>query len=577
MKGADRLAVRVAASGMPWTAVLVAVALAEAGLGLAVPAVLGWATDRVLGPDSHTTALVVVAAVVAALTLLETGGAYLEARARTKAMRWTRSRFLEHVFRLDAQAQRRYAPGDLVNRFANQTNQVSTSVTSIMQLATALITAVGGAIALFLVDPWLGLLFAASLPVVGWLGRRFANDQTETGTVYVRHHGEIATRLLDAMRGIRTIRSSGTVEKEIDRILAPVDDLRSTALVLWRQQVRIGLQTSMMQPVLQVGVLAVGGYAVVSGRLGPGQLLAASGYLVLALGLLRTIPMLTEAGLARSSATLVHELLESPTLPSGGATLHPGPATVRLRGIRVTLDGSPLLDDLDLDLPAGSTVALVGRSGAGKTTLATVVGGLLLPDRGTVTIDGTPLPDLRVDELRQAVAYAYERPHLLGETVRDALTYGSRDVSADRLDAALEATSCADFVGRLPDRLETRVDDLRLSGGEVQRLGLARTACRRPKLVVLDDALSSVDTATEASITRSLLDPAGGTTRLLIAHRPSTAGRADLVAWLDAGRIRAMAPHHELCDDPDYRSLFVESDPDPEAQAGVPAGAGDGG
>jgi ATP-binding cassette, subfamily B, bacterial len=564
---ADRLALRVVRAGMPWTLLLVLATLAQAGLGLAVPAVLGGLTDAVLVPGGTPRVVLVLGGLLAALTAFEATSSYLEARCRTRSLRWTRTEFLRRVFAFDLTGQRHYSTGDLVGRFTNNTLQVSASPMSVTSLGTALLTSVGGLVALFVIDVRLGLVFVLGLPVVWGLSAYHLRRMTDTNTDYITHHNTVATRLDDAMRGMRTIRASGTAEQEVSRILRPVGSLTTSALELWRLQTRIELQTSLLQPVLRIGVLAVGGYAVADGRLGPGALLAASGYLGFALGVLQYIPMMTDVGLIRGSARLLDDVFTRRSLPSGDRSPAPGAAAVTLRGVGVELDGDRVLDGLDLDVPPGATMAVVGRSGAGKTTLSAVVGGLLEPGHGSVTMDGIPLSDLRRDELRSRVAFAYERPNLLGVTLRDALTYGDPSTTDEELDRALDVTR-SEFVRRLPARLGTGADDLRLSGGELQRLGLARAACRRAKLVVLDDALSSVDTATEATITGALTGTASTATRFLIAHRPSTAAAADLVAWLEDGRIRAVAPHRQLCGDADYRALFAET-PDRASGSGA--------
>jgi ATP-binding cassette subfamily B protein len=225
--------------------------------------------------------------------------------------------------------------------------------------------------------------------------------------------------------------------------------------------------------------------------------------------------------------------------------------------VTVRAGGATLLDRLDLEVPAGACVALVGRSGAGKTTLAWLVGRLGDPDEGEVLLDGVPVAALAPPELRRAVVYAFERPALLGGTVAGAIAYGRPDAAAAEVERAAAAAQADGFVRRLPDGYDTPLRAAPLSGGEAQRLGLARAVAQDGRVLVLDDATSSLDTATEMRLGEALADLLGGRTRLVVAHRTATAARADLVAWLDGGRVRDLAPHADLWRDPEYRAVFA--------------------
>src|SRR5690606_20061373 len=215
-----------------------------------------------------------------------------------------------------------------------------------------------------------------------------------------------------------------------------------------------------------------------------------------------------------------------------------------------------VLRDVTLFLPASMTVAIVGASGAGKTTITALIGRLLDPAQGRVSIDGTPVSTLDDVELGRLVAYAFETPALLGHTIRDTLTLGL-DASEEEIVAAARAADADSFIRRLPNGYDTPLCDAPLSGGERQRLGLARAALRRSPILVLDDALSSLDTVTEARITSALRSLGTGRTTVIVAHRLRTAANADIVAWLANGKIRRLAPHGDLWDEePEYRAAW---------------------
>ncbi|GAA4506870.1 ATP-binding cassette domain-containing protein [Nonomuraea ferruginea] len=207
-----------------------------------------------------------------------------------------------------------------------------------------------------------------------------------------------------------------------------------------------------------------------------------------------------------------------------------------------------------LVIPGGSVTAVVGRSGSGKSLLAALAARLADPARGTVLLDGVPLPELTRAGLRRAVGYAFERPVLVGETVGEAIGPGP-------VQAAARAARADDFVRRLPSGYDTPLDAAPMSGGERQRLGLARAFARGERLLVLDDATSSLDTVTERQVSLALTADPRGRTRIVVAHRLATAARADQVVWLHDGAVRAVAPHHDLWPDPDYRAVFQGATP----------------
>jgi ATP-binding cassette subfamily B protein len=241
-------------------------------------------------------------------------------------------------------------------------------------------------------------------------------------------------------------------------------------------------------------------------------------------------------------------VLTQPATGYGTAKL-PAAARGALRFRQVTVNS--LLHHVDLTLPGGAAIAVVGRSGSGKSVLAELAGRLRDPDEGAVLLDGIPLRELGHDELRSAVGCAFERPHLIGDTVGDAIGMGRDSASAVRAARSVQAHS---FVIRLPMGYQTPLAQTPMSGGERQRLGLAR-AWHAERLLVLDDATSSLDMVTEMKIGQALLEDSGRT-RLIVTHRVPTAARADLVIWLEDGRVQAVAPHRVLWSDPRYRAVL---------------------
>ncbi|MBS2967151.1 ATP-binding cassette domain-containing protein, partial [Actinocrinis puniceicyclus] len=234
---------------------------------------------------------------------------------------------------------------------------------------------------------------------------------------------------------------------------------------------------------------------------------------------------------------------------------------LQLRGVTVRSGGHSVLERVDLDIAPGSTVALVGASGAGKSTLAGLVGRLVEPADGEVLLDGARVADLDVVQLRHQVAYAFARPALLGATVHDAVTYCAPEASRAVAVRAARLARADGFIRRLPQGYDTPLRGLALSGGEAQRLGLARALAQDARVLVFDDATSSLDTLTEMQISRALTEALAGRTRIVVTQRAATARRADVVAWLEGGRLRATGPHEQLWQDPRYRAVFSTGAP----------------
>jgi ATP-binding cassette subfamily B protein len=532
------------------------VSTAATGAGLLLPAALGRTLDLLLAHAPTTRWVLYCAGLVLLLALLDAFQTVLSGTLDARTTAWLRGRLTGHVLAVGPRACARFGPGDLVARLVGNAAQAGTAPGARAALLAALAGPVGGMVALALIDPWLAAVFLAGAPVLILLLRTLARDTTRCVSRYQEIQGRIASALSEALGGHRTIAAAGAVDKETARILRPLPDLSRAGHRMWRVQGRAAGQAVAVAPLLQLGVVAVAGVLLTRHRLTVGEVLAASRYAVLATGVGVLVGQL--AGLARAKAATgrLDEVLTEPAPAYGPHRLPPGPGRLELRGVVARRGGRAVLDGVDLVVPGGTTLAVVGRSGAGKSLLAAVAGRLTDPDAGEVLLDGVPLRELTHDELRRAVGHAFERPALLGATVEDAIGLGLACPSPARVREAARTARADDFVRRLPDGYATAVADAPRSGGESQRLGLARAFAHGGRLLVLDDALSSLDTVTEAHIAAALVGDGPGGTRLLIAHRAATAARADAVAWLDGGRVRAVGPHEELWRDAAYRAVF---------------------
>ncbi|MCM2428652.1 ABC transporter ATP-binding protein [Streptomyces sp. RKAG337] len=573
---ADRLLRAAVRHSAGRSAALCLCTTASAFIGLALPAALGRTLDLLLTRDSGPQAthwILLCTALTCVLVLLDAVDGLITGVTNARGTAWVRGRLLRHVLATGPRATSRFPPGDLVARLIGNAAHAGTAPAALATLLATVITPVGGLVALALIDPWLAVAFLAGLPVLALTLRAFVRRATDSVARYQTAQGEIAGRLVEALGGARTIAAAATTEREIARVLEPLPELRRQGLRMWQVQGRSNAQAAIIVPLLQIAVLAVGGLRVSQGHLSVGELLAASRYAVLATALGMAVGQINGLVRSRTAARRLAELLAEPATAYGTGHLPAGgTGRLELRGITAVRGGRAVLDDLDLTLPGGTSVALVGRSGTGKSVLAAIAGRLADPDRGTVELDGVPLDGLSHDELRGAVGYAFERPALLGGTIGGTIAFGIPEPAGAAVTEAAR-TACADsFIRLLPEGYATACGDAFLSGGESQRLGLARAFAHPGRLLILDDATSSLDTVTEFRVTAALLSPTPDRSRLIVAHRASTAARADLVAWLDDGRIRAIAPHDHLWRLPEYRAVFhaptdTDTDTDPDAGA----------
>ncbi|MEY8039775.1 ABC transporter ATP-binding protein [Saccharopolyspora cebuensis] len=527
---------------------LVLTALLATAAGLLLPAALADALDAVVSGAATGPALPLLAAVLGTGVLAEVVAVVLTARLTAGTTARLRADLAAHLVRL--RTAREFADGDAVSRLTGDCTGAGQITALAVELGTAAILGAGSVIALALLDWRIAAVFLCSVPLALLLVRSHLRRTGSDVLGYQEAAGDLGARLLDAAAGLRTIAAAGVIEQETARVLRPLPRLAATGAGMWRTQARMTWRSGLLLPLVQIAVLATAGIAVLEGSLRVGDVLAASGYAALGLGLVRQAPLFTALARARSCAERIAAVLAAEPEPDGARPLPPGPGTVELRGA----GSGDRLSDVDLVVPGGTAVAVVGSSGAGKSALAEVLGGLRRPDTGSVRLDGVELSELDPGALRAAVGHAFERPALLGPTIGAAVGRGTT-ASAERIEDACRAARIHDLIARLPLGYDTPLERTPLSGGEAQRVGLARALVRAPRLLVLDDATAGLDAVTERQVEAAL--DAAGCTRVVVTHRVGTARRADAVVWLAAGRVRGTAPHEVLWADPDYRAVFA--------------------
>lgn len=479
-----------------------------------------------------------------------------------------RNALYQRLQRLPVSFHDRWASGQLLSRATSDMSTIRRFVGfGGVFLAVNLVTCTV-VLTLLLLTYWpLGLavlLTTVPLTVVGLRWERRYN----TGSRLVQdERGELATDVEEAVQGIRVVKALGRAGLVFDRYDRKAVRLRGLELSRVRTLALLWAVFEFHPQVTLALILVGGSLAVSTGALTVGGLVGfVALFTVLLWPILSIGFLLAQAQEAASACDRVGELLDEPLTVADRPGLQPvdvgTPARLRFEGVGFTYPGAdrPVLDGVDLDLAPGETVALVGATGSGKTTLTALVGRLHDVTAGRVTLDGTDVRDLPLAQLRTVVATAFEDATLFSMSVRENLALGRPDATDDDVEEALRVAQ-AEFVRELPWGLATRIGEqgLSLSGGQRQRLALARAVLGRPSVLVLDDPLSALDVHTEALVEEALRSVLAGTTALVVAHRPSTVLLADRVALLQDGRITAVGPHSDLLAEvPAYRNLLAQ-------------------
>ncbi|MEV0233113.1 ABC transporter ATP-binding protein [Nonomuraea sp. NPDC050786] len=410
----------------------------------------------------------------------------------------------------------------------------------------------------------LGLLVAASAVPIVWTSLRFEKRYIKVSRQVQDEQGDLATLVEESAIGIRTIKAFGRRHHVYDTYDDAALKVYGTSMDKVRLSAKFFAFLEVIPNITLALVLLLGALAVGSGELTLGGLVA---FTTLMLQLVWPIAslgfILAMAQEAMTSADRVMEVMDTvPAIEGGAETIDRPRGHLRFEGVGFRFPGSdqPVLHDVWLDVRPGETVAIVGATGSGKTTLTALVPRLIDPTEGRVTIDGHDVRDLTLPALRSVVATAFEEPTLFSMSVRENLTLGRLDATEEELAAAVQ-TAQAMFVYDLPWGLDTRIGEqgLSLSGGQRQRLALARAVLSRPRILVLDDTLSALDVETEALVEEALRHVLRDATGIVVAHRASTVLLADKVALLRDGTITHVGRHNDLLTEvPEYRELLAQ-------------------
>jgi ABC-type multidrug transport system fused ATPase/permease subunit len=408
--------------------------------------------------------------------------------------------------------------------------------------------------AVLLVFQWkLALIALAITPVLVVLAYRYSRVAHPTLREVQQKLADVATVAEENIVGVHVVKAFAQEPQEEEKFR-----VRSEAV--FQETVRANRQRALYVPVIswvplvaQGAVLLVGARMVTRGELSVGGFVAFNLYLGMLVMPLRSLGMwIGQAQRATASGERIFEVMDEPeeiTERPGAMDLPPGHGHVRLEHVGFEyMSGRPVLTDVDLELPAERTIALIGHTGSGKTTLTSLVPRFYDVTTGRVTIDGVDVRDLTLTSLRRSIGVISQDPFLFSATVRENITFGAGELDDAEVERIARLAQAHEFVEQLPDGYDTVIGErgITLSGGQRQRLAIARALAVDPRILILDDATASVDATTEARIRLGLREAMRGRTTIIIAHRLSTIALADEIVVLDEGRIVARGTHDEL-------------------------------
>ena len=551
-----------------WTIVGAVVSgLAWQGAAIASPLLVRKAVDTGIVADDRS-ALLWACAGIAFLGLIEAaaGGSrhYFAIRNRALADANVRDSIFRRALELDARYHDRVGAGELISRSTNDAELVARLFDSIGHTLGYVLTVVGVSIVLFVVEWHLALAVLAPLPLISIGFGRYSKRYAARTKINQEKLGELTSLAEETISGIRVVKGIDAGEALSSRFKRTSDEVVQTAL-------DVADVDAVFLPALEalplIGMLVslwYGGHLVIDGTISVGTFALFTFYLVLLVMPLRTIGqrVSTVQRAIAASRRIVDVLQAEPeVVEAPAAARFPDSSEVRFDGVRFAYgEDQPILDGFTLTIPAGTSLALVGGTGSGKSTAAALLARFYDSDHGSVTIGGVDVRNIRLDDLRREVGIVFEETFLFGDTVRGNVAFASPEAEEDEVERAARLAGAHDFVDRLPEGYETVLGErgFSLSGGQRQRIAIARAILADPQVLILDDATSAVDATKEHEIRAALGEVMRGRTTLVIAHRPATIALADRVAVVDDGRVVEQGTHAELlARSPRYRTLLA--------------------
>jgi ATP-binding cassette subfamily B protein len=427
-----------------------------------------------------------------------------------------------------------------------------------------ILTVASVTVVLFFFEWRLALVVLAVTPFLVVLAYRYSHIAHPTLRDVQQKLADVATVAEENIVGVHVVKAFAQEPAEEAKFAVRNDALFAQTIHANRQRATYVPLLSFVPLLAQAAVLLLGARMVAHHTLPVGYFISFNIYLGMLVMPLRSLGMwVGQAQRATASGERIFQVLDEPEEVAdrpAAVELPPGDGEIRFENVSFSyLEGRPVLEQLDLDLDAGTTLALIGHTGSGKTTLASLVPRFYDVDSGRVVVDGVDVRDVTLDSLRREIGVIPQDPFLFSTTVRENIAFGRPDLSDDEIERVARLAQAHEFVERLPQGYETVIGErgITLSGGQRQRIAIARALALDPRILILDDATASVDATTEAQIRSGLREVMRGRTTLIIAHRLSTIALADEIVVLDSGRIAARGTHDELLETSAvYREIY---------------------
>ena len=422
-----------------------------------------------------------------------------------------------------------------------------------------------GVTAVMLAVNWrLALVAGAITPVLILLAYRYSSISHPVLRDVQQKMADMTTVAEENIVGVHVVKSFAQEPNELEKFSARSNRVFARSMDANRQRAIYVPLLSFLPLVAQAGVILVGGRMVVHGELSLTNFFFFNGLVLMLVFPLRMLGMwIGQAQRATASGERIFEVLdeiEDVTDRPGAVDLPPGPGRVRFEQVSFAYaEGRPVLDRIDLELAPGKAVALIGHTGSGKTTLASLVPRFYDVSAGSVSVDGVDVRDAKVSSLRREIGVVLQDPFLFSASVRENIAFARPDATDEEVERASRLAQAHEFIAELPEGYDTVIGErgITLSGGQRQRIAIARALILEPRVLILDDATASVDATTEARIRTGLREAMQGRTTIIIAHRLSTLALADELVVLDHGRVAARGTHDQLLGtSPVYREIY---------------------
>ncbi len=482
-----------------------------------------------------------------------------------------RERLFAHIQRLHFAYHDRAQTGQLMSRANTDLQQIQAFVVMIPLTISNGVTVAAVTVILITINPLLTLLALGSLPFLNVLATRFSRRLHPAVMGIQQESAELAAVVEETVAGVRVVKGFGAERVQRARLGIEADGVFDRSMEAAQVRATFLPALELLPNIGLIATLGYGGHLVLDDALTLGELVAFNVYVVMLIWPLRMLGMiLAQAQRASAAAERVREVLETAPViadSSGGQSLPPagprgGRGEVRFEGVRFSYapELPMVLDGLDLVVPAGQSVAVVGATGSGKSTVARIIPRFYDVDDGRVVVDGVDVRDVRLRELRKAVGIVFEETFLFSESIGANIAFADPEAPMEAIVRAARLAGAHDFIDALPEGYDTRIGErgYSLSGGQRQRIAIARAILADPRVLILDDATSSVDPTKEHEIRDALAEVMRGRTTIVIAHRPATIALADRVVLLAGGRVVADGTHQQLlATSADYRQVLA--------------------